>query len=340
MLRFMGSNARLGARSATQSGQTLALIVVFMMSLLGVSALAIDVGSWYQAKRHLQADADAAALAAAASIPVGSTAASLAATANFAKNQLVGETMTFATPASDSVRVTTSYAAPTYLAKLFGKRSATITASATAQIQALGSASHHVSPYVVTETSYNNGQGTTLFNCDANGNCGTVDLPTAANTSGGSCSGTVYSGTSQNVIAAITDQIDIGEVDVRGCLSPKTGSAQPSGNAVNQLAGSIAQDLQSLGNGQYQVIHQSWDDAQGLPPRLIFVPIVAAFGQGTNANMTVEAFAWFYITSATGNGQTLAINGQYVSMSIPPSGKTIAWQPGKTGQITTIALTG
>ncbi|HET6848410.1 MAG TPA: pilus assembly protein TadG-related protein [Gaiellales bacterium] len=321
-----------------ERGQTLALFVVFLMSLLGMAAFAIDVGSWYQDKRHLQADADAAALAGAAGLRTGSAVST--ATANFNTNKLSGETVNVAMPAYDTVRVTTTYQAPAFFAKLFGHASTTVTATATAKIQGIGSAQHHVSPYVVTVASYNNGQGTTLFNCDASGNCGTVDLPTADNTSGGSCSGNVYTGISQNVLSAITDQIDIGELDIGGCLSPKTGNAQPSANSVNTLAGSMSQDLQSLGNGQYTLIHQSWDDAQGLPPRLIFVPIVQNFATGTNANMTILSFAWFYITSATGSGQTLKINGQYVSMTMTATSKAVAWQPSQTGQITFVSLTG
>jgi Flp pilus assembly protein TadG len=330
---------RLTSQRQGERGQTLVLLTVFMFSLLGMAALAIDVGSWYQAKRHVQADADAAALAAAAYIPTNT--ASTAATTNFNKNKLSRETITVTTPTTDSVKVTVSYPASTFFAKLFGKQSVMIKASATAQIQATGAVRHHVSPYVVTEASYNNGAGTTLFNCDANGNCGTVDLPTADNTSGGSCSGNVYTGISSNVQAAITDTIDIGQVNIGGCLSPKTGNAQPSANAVNNLPGSMSQDLRSLGNGQYEVIPQSWDDTQGLPPRLIFVPIVPAFATGTNANMTVSGFAWFYITGATGSGQGLRINGQYISLSGPPlGGSTVAWVSGRKGQVTSVGLIG
>ena len=323
----------------SERGQSLVVMVIFMMSLLGMAALAIDAGSWYQDKRHLQNDADAAALAGAAAFTTSS--ATNTATANFNKNKLTGETASITTPAYDTIQVTTSYNASAFFAKLFGTSTVTVTASATAKIQGIGSAQHHVSPYVVTVASYNSGLGTTLFNCDASGNCGTVDLPTSDNTTGGSCSGNVYTGISQNVLAAITDQEDVGEVDIGGCLSPKTGNAQPSGNAVNQLAGTMAQDLQSFGNGQYQVNHQSWDDAQGLPPRLIYVPIVQNFGNGTNANVTVLQFAWFYITGASGNGNGLKINGQYVSMSLPGgSAKSVAWQPSNAGQVTFVSLTG
>lgn len=327
-------------RSPTdQHGQTLAIIVVFMMAVLGMAALAIDAGTWYHDRRQLQNDADASALAAAAAIPLGASSATSAATTEFNKNKMSGETVTVTMPAYDTVKVTTNYSAPTFFSKVFGKSSAAISATATARIRANGAAQHHVSPYVVTVASFANGTGTTLFSCDASGNCGTVDLPTPANTTGGSCSPPVYSGISSNVAAEITDTQDVGQVVVGGCLSPKTGNAQPSANAVNALAGSMAQDLTSLGGNQYSVNPQAWDDAQGLPPRLIYVPIVQNFAQGTNATMTVLSFAWFYITGATGSGQGLHINGQYVSLSLPASSQTVDWQPGVNGQVTSVLLT-
>jgi hypothetical protein len=64
---------------------------------------------------------------------------------------------------------------------------------------------------------------------------------------------------------------------IGGCLSVKSGASQPSGNIVNQIPpgnNQMGQDLQSLGNGQYQVIPQSWTDSSGLPPRLMYIPIV------------------------------------------------------------------
>ncbi len=74
---------------ATELGQTLPLIVFFMFSLIGVSGLAIDVGSWYQSKHSLQAAADAAALAGASQIPSSWSNASAAAASQFAKNILL-----------------------------------------------------------------------------------------------------------------------------------------------------------------------------------------------------------------------------------------------------------
>jgi len=328
-------------RSFSERGQSLVLITVFMMSLLGMAAMAIDAGSWYQDRRHLQDDADAAALAGAAYIPAGTQTSS--ATTNFDKNKMTGETATVTTPTYDSVAVSVSYPATSYFARLFGITSATITATATAKIQASGSVAHHVSPYAVLRSVYNNGAGTSLFTCSGSGstsNCGTVDLPTASNTTGGSCTGSVYTGNSQNVSDALSDLIDIGTLVVGGCLSPKPGAAQGSATVADGLLGTFNQDLRSLGNGTYEVIHQSYDDAQGLPPRLIYVPIVDQFTQGTTGPWTITGFAWFYMTGSTGNGSNRTIGGQFVTIAAPPlGGNSVSWVAGQVGQVTSVSLT-
>jgi hypothetical protein len=52
-----------------ERGQALVLTVVFLIMLTAMSALVLDVGSWYRADRKLQANADAAALAGAQALP-------------------------------------------------------------------------------------------------------------------------------------------------------------------------------------------------------------------------------------------------------------------------------
>ncbi|HYW28675.1 MAG TPA: pilus assembly protein TadG-related protein, partial [Gaiellales bacterium] len=74
-----------GSRTS-QNGQTLVLITLFMFALLGMCALAIDVGVWYQQKRAVQNAADAGALAGAATLPSGWSAATSAAAAELANN--------------------------------------------------------------------------------------------------------------------------------------------------------------------------------------------------------------------------------------------------------------
>ena len=99
------------------------------------------------------------------------------------------------------------------------------------------------------------------------------------------------------------------------------------------------QDLQSLGSGQYQVIVQPWTDSNGLPPRLMYIPIVKTL-PGGNGNTTITGFAWFYMINATGGGSGLTINGVWVSLQLPPTGDTVKYVPGAIGQVLTAELVG
>jgi Flp pilus assembly protein TadG len=63
------TTARPTARTR-ESGQVVVLLLLaFLVVLLGMAAMAIDVGSWYRADRALQSSVDAAALAAAQALP-------------------------------------------------------------------------------------------------------------------------------------------------------------------------------------------------------------------------------------------------------------------------------
>src|SRR6478752_5965952 len=83
-------------RLGSSRGQTLPLVVFMMMSLIAVAGAAIDVGSWYQAKRSLQNAADAAALAGASQIPNGWSAVTSTAAAEYTKNGKPGDTANYA----------------------------------------------------------------------------------------------------------------------------------------------------------------------------------------------------------------------------------------------------
>jgi putative Flp pilus-assembly TadE/G-like protein len=323
-----------------QRGQTLPLICLFMVSLLGVSGMVLDLGNGYVQRRAVQNEADAAAIAGADAIPSGNTAA--AAQQMAAKNGRAGDQVTVTISGVDTVTVTVARTAPTFFLKVFGRSSIPVSATAVARIEALGAVKGHVSPYAVTVDAYANGTGTTLFKESQPGAYGTIDLPTTDNTTGGSCSGNVNKGTPSNISPELGDTLPAGTLVVGGCLSVKSGASQPSANIINQIAPSnnqMDQDLQPLGNGQYQVIPQSWDDSNGLPPRLMYIPIVQTLPSG-NGQTTIVSFAWFYMTSATGGGSGLTINGQWVTLQLPPTAETTQYQPGVIGQVLTSELVG
>jgi hypothetical protein len=323
-----------------QLGQTLPLICFFMVTLLGISGLVLDLGNGYTQRRAVQNEADAAAIAGADAIPNGGTAA--AAQQMAAKNGRPGDQVTVTISGNDTVTVIVSRTAPTFFLKVFGKTSLPVSATAVARIEALGAVKGHVSPYAVTVAAYANGSGTTLFKESQPGAYGTIDLPATDNLSGGSCSGNVNKGTPSNIGPELADNLPAGTLVVGGCLSVKSGASQPSANIVNTMPpgnGNMAQDLQPLGNSQYQVIPQTWDDSNGLPPRLMYIPIVQNLPSG-NGQTTIVSFAWFYMTSATGGGSGLTINGQWVTLQLPPTAQTTQYVPGAIGQVLTSELIG
>jgi hypothetical protein len=311
-----------------------------MVTLLAAGGLVLDLGNGYVQRRAVQNEADAAAIAAADAIPNGGYTS--AGQQMAAKNGRPGGQVSLSFNGTDTVTVTVSRTAPTFLLKVFGKSSIPVSATAVARIEALGAVKGHVSPYAVTVDSYANGTGTTLFKENQPGAYGTIDLPTTDNTTGGSCSGDTNKGTPSNIAPELSDNLAAGTLVVGGCLSVKSGASQPSANIVNNIPpgnNSMNQDLQALGNGQYQVIPQSWDDSNGLPPRLMYIPIVQSLPSG-NGSTTIVSFAWFYMTSATGGGSGLTINGQWVTLQLPPTGQTTNYVPGAIGQVLTSELIG
>ena len=328
-------------RVDAQLGQTLPLICFFMMSLLGVSGLVLDLGNGYTQRRAIQNEADAAAIAGADAIVSGNY--SSAAQQMAAKNGRPADQVSVTFDGTDTVTVTVSRVAPTFFLKVFGKSSIPVSATAVARLEALAAVRGHVSPYAVPRTST---QTAPARRCSRRASPArtarsTCRRPTTR--AAGAASGNVNKGTPSNIGPELSDQLPAGQLVIGGCLSVKSGASQPSGNIVNQIPpgnNQMGQDLQSIGNGQYQVIPQSWTDSNGLPPRLMYIPIVKTLPSG-NGQTTITGFAWFYMTSATGGGSGLTINGQWIS---PPArcrpGRRRNYVPGAIGQVLTSELIG
>jgi Flp pilus assembly protein TadG len=123
-------------------------------SLLGVTALVLDVGSWFRAHRQLQATADAAALAGAQSLPDDPGTASSLANDYAAKNTsgLQGVTVTLSQTyvANDTIKVHVAKPAEGFFSKVFGINSVDEGAAATARVAGMKSALY-VAPIVVNQ---------------------------------------------------------------------------------------------------------------------------------------------------------------------------------------------
>ncbi len=136
------SGIRWTERGGGIAGQTLPLVVIFMMSLLLAAGLTIDVGNAYRVKQSLQASADAASAAGAGNLP--SPGAAISAASSFGsqpggKNPIPGSGPVslqatancatgpkFCNPAN-TVQVTESADVPTYFLHLIGVDHVTVT---------------------------------------------------------------------------------------------------------------------------------------------------------------------------------------------------------------------
>ena len=138
------------SRYGQQRGQAMVLTVVFLTVLVGMAALVIDLGSWYNAQRETQAVADAAALAGAQELPDDPTAAHARANEYVTKNGGGNAVISFRSSGGgvDTIRVDVDRDTPGFFAKAFGVDTVDVGAGATARASGPGAA-RWVAPIVV-----------------------------------------------------------------------------------------------------------------------------------------------------------------------------------------------
>jgi len=141
-----------------ERGQVLVFSVILFAVLLGMAALAVDLGSWYRTQRQDQVVADAAALAGAQALPDDpDQAVSLA--SDYAKKNGVtlaagAVTIKSSSPSMphDTIQVSHAQSSPAFFAKIFGIDHADTREQATARSGVPGAA-RFVAPIVVPETN-------------------------------------------------------------------------------------------------------------------------------------------------------------------------------------------
>jgi hypothetical protein len=131
-----------------EQGQAMALSVICLTVLLALSALVLDVGSWYQEQRETQAAADAAALAGAQALPEDASEASALASSYVAKNGGGGTSVSF--PTGNTVSVEVEREAPGFFARIFGVESVTVDGRASARTGVMTHA-RYAAPIAVDE---------------------------------------------------------------------------------------------------------------------------------------------------------------------------------------------
>ncbi|MEH7374832.1 TadE/TadG family type IV pilus assembly protein [Neobacillus drentensis] len=164
------------AKLRDESGGVLVFVAIFMVVLLGFTAVVIDGGRLYTEKSKLQKAIDASVLAGVQGLRTSKVRAIEIAIDVSDKNgfKVSDSELTFP---SDSIKATKQVNVPMTFAKVIGINSTTISATATAKVAPLTKASG-VAPIVIEKSNIPNA---TVLNCGETnpgtlqGNCGYLD---------------------------------------------------------------------------------------------------------------------------------------------------------------------
>jgi len=276
-----------------ESGQALVLMVVFVVSLLGMAALVLDVGSWYRSKRNLQATADAAALAGAQALPdTPGNASGIAgqyATKNAPDLASADYSVSSNIVPNDRMTVHVTRPAPGFFAKLFGVDSVQVGANASAQSEGMEKA-RWVAPITVRNTH-----------------------PMLAG-AGCPCYGPENETT-----------LPLGKTGAPGAFALINLENDPNGTVgASTLANWIAKGFDDyLGLGDYfSDSGAKWNNSniqEALTSRfgteLLFPIYDTLSGTGSNATYHIIAWAAFHLESVTASGSEGSITGYFTEVT-------------------------
>jgi hypothetical protein len=269
------------------NGQTIVFTTVALVAVLGMTALVLDVGSWYRAQRAAQSAADAAALAGAQFLPDGSNAVG-GALAQAGKNGggVLGADITITSTSSptDTIAVTASRPATAFFAKVLSFADFTVHAHATATAE-LPAEAQYVAPMVVSKDHpLLGGSGCPCFGQDTTLDFNDMGAPGAfgmLNLDGGS--GTV--GTSDEadwILRGHSKMLPLG--DYNSDPGAKFSSSQVEG-ALDDRIGTV----------------------------LLFPVFSKLAGSGQNAKYTIIGWVGFYLTGYDVHGNSATLHGHFTS---------------------------
>ena len=283
-----------------ERGQTLVLTVLALVVLLGMAAMVLDVGAWFHQKRHLQATADAAALAGAQLLPDDPAGAQAQAVTYGDKNDggVAGANVTISSSraANDTIAVKAKKTNDGIFSRVLGITSVDIAATAKARVGAPQQALH-VAPMVVS-------CGHELIqNCDSN-NVPKFRVRTTLNFDPMGAPGA------------------FGMLNLDG----QSGTVGSSDEAAWILTGFD----KYLGLGNYKsdpgAKFSSTNIRGALDARLNTVLLFPVFrvlnGQGQNAVYDIMGWIGFYLEGYTVNGNNATLRGyftQYIAQGIQAS---------------------
>jgi hypothetical protein len=301
------------ARKDDERGQAFVLTALTLVVLCGMSALVLDVGSWYRQKRQLQGTADAAALAGAQVLPTDWNAAKSLALEYADKNgggvlpANVTSSTTFIN--GDTISVTAKKDAAGNFSRVFGITSVGVKADASAMRGSFTGWALGLAPWVIDKPSVKF-QEIITFKVESGdqatpGNFGGIDLPVKEKGCDFGNGGSDY----YDLIARRTHSCLV-TINQNAPVEP--GNKAATGTAVKDRGAQKPFDPYSIlatdayGNTQLT----NYDH-----PNVVVIPIIKSFHQGSSAPFVVTGFAWFIITDWTQK----TVTGMFVRSGAPSS---------------------
>lgn len=261
-------------------GQAIPILALAMGVLVGAASLATDIGSYYYAWYRIQQGADAAVLSGGSWLPAYPDLALSTATTYANSNGISSSEIVSTAVASDNQSLTMSVQRNVNFtfARVLGISSATVAASATAQVLGVGKADGAAPFGIDYNTPRVKGQLVTLHQGFAPGNWDPLAL-------GGDGASTYLN----NVENGYSGTVSIGD-----SLQVEPGNMQgPTQTGVNYRI-SEGESLDPSG---------TFADHQLNDPRVILVPMVDFSGvNGRSSTVPVKGFAELWIDSIGGSG--------------------------------------
>ena len=269
----------------SERGQVLVLTTMFLVCLLGITALVIDVGSWFREQRDTQQVADAAALAGAQALPFDLAKARADANAYTAKNG--GSAANISFRGTDTIQVEIRRDAPGFFAKLFGIDSVNVGAKAAARATAVGAA-RWVAPIVVNVNH-------PMLNCNPQPCFGTmteIELAHLHKPGSGNAAG------SFSLISLNDDDIDANTLS--------DWLLNGFGDYMQKDQDYRSAPSANFNNGQFQSALEKRKGTEMLFP--IYKKIT---GSGSNAQYEVIGFVGFVVEKVIGGGSNQRLQGYF-----------------------------
>ena len=349
-----------------ERGQMLVLVAGLLPALVGMTGIAVDAGSYASDRRSLQNSADSIALAAAQDLP-NSSAATTTAQAWAVKNNVAWSNVTFTVSGGNVTPTVTVQIARNHdfsFMRILGVNTKSVSSRAVAVKVSFGG-SNGIVPWSVTQATINSSTAGALITMkyDATGgntgNFGAIQIDgpgsntyntsvkygsntfacaaTAPNCTTGACPGAY-----PNVCAETAP-----ECNGPDC-SPQTGNMTgPTRTGVDFRMNNTSAACDTFAetftgpdaNGKYHLTPNCNPYVSGpgecttptmlCSRRVIIIPVINAFGNGSSTPVTIQRFAMVYLEGYTGTctGNSCDVQGRFVNADLTTSALAGSYDP-------------